>query len=160
MHWASFDQGGWERLLKGHDGDVLERCPALLGSDRDVGAIDATLDNAQAAGVGGNIEVVRRTVSDLVVPSGKRGWVVTNPPYGVRVGGHVAGQVGGASGGDLRDLYARFGAVLRERAAGWHVAVLGARDTPIVQMRLPLAPTFTFSNGGIEVAAHTGVVPA
>ena len=103
MQWPSFDQGGWERLLKGHDGDVLERCPVLLGSDRDAGAIDATLDNAQAAGVGGNIEVVRRTVSDLVVPSGKRGWVVANPPYGVRVGGHVAGQESGTSGGDLRD---------------------------------------------------------
>jgi putative N6-adenine-specific DNA methylase len=151
MQWPSFDTDGWHRLLKGHDADVLERCPPLLGADRDAGAVDATLDNAEAAGVGSNLEVVRRTVSDLVVPAGRRGWVIANPPYG--------GRVGGEAGSDLRDLYARFGAVLRERAIGWHVAVLASRDTPVAQMRLPLAPTITFSNGGIEVAAHTGVVP-
>ena len=151
MQWPSFDAAGWEKVLKGADADVIDRCPPLLGADRDAGAIDDTLDNAQAAGVGDRIEVVRRSVSDLQVPKGRLGWVVTNPPYGERVGGE--------GGSDVRDLYARFGAVLRENAKGWHVAVLASRETPVTQMRLPLAPTLEFSNGGIDVAVHTGTVP-
>lgn len=152
MSWPSFDDAAWQRLLKGADADVIDRCPPLLGSDRDAGAIDATLDNAASAGVEGSLEVVRRSVSELVLPKGRPGWVVTNPPYGTRVGGE--------SGTDLRDLFARFGAVLASQGRGWHVAVLASRETPVAQMHLPLAPSMSFSNGGIDVAVHTGSVPA
>ena len=68
---------------------------------------------------------------------------MTNPPYGARVGGP-----------DVRDLYDRFGAVLRERAGGWHVALLASRDTPVARLHLPLVPILETANGGIPVAVH------
>ncbi|MCY7300325.1 MAG: hypothetical protein LH616_14075, partial [Ilumatobacteraceae bacterium] len=110
-------------------------------------------ENATSAGVSSNVEAVLRTVSELSLPA-RVGWIVTNPPYGHRVGGV------GASGADrdLRNLYDRFGAVLRERAVGWHVALLAAHDTPVARMHLPLRPTLATTNGGIEVAVHTGKV--
>ena len=98
---------------------------------------------------------MQRAVSDLVLPA-RAGWLVSNPPYGHRVG---AAAPGGAPGNDLRNLYDRFGAVLRERAAGWHVALLAAHDTPVARMQLPLRPTLATSNGGIDVELHTGLVP-
>ncbi|MBI4934273.1 MAG: hypothetical protein HY828_10370 [Actinobacteria bacterium] len=147
MQWPSFDPAGWERLVKGADSDVIERCPPVLGSDRDEGAVAATLANAATAGVAGDIEVVRRSASDIELPAAA-GWIVTNPPYGSRVGGP-----------DVRDLYDRFGAVLRERAGGWHIAMLASRDTPVSRLHLPLVPTLETSNGGIHVAVHTGTVP-
>jgi putative N6-adenine-specific DNA methylase len=148
MAWPSFDAPAWDRLLKGADADVIERCPALFGADRDEGAIEAARANAEAAGVASNVVFERRPVSDLALPA-RVGWLVTNPPYGTRVGGP-----------DVRDLYDRTGAVLRERAAGWHVAVLASRDTPVSRLHLPLVPTFETSNGGINVAVHTVTVPA
>lgn len=148
MQWPSFDRAAWDRMLKGADADVIGRCPVLVGSDRDAGAISAALANADAAGVGGNVVFERRSVSDLELPA-RRGWVVTNPPYGTRVGGP-----------DVRDLYDRTGAVLRERAAGWQVAVLASRETPVSRLHLPLVPTLETTNGGIPVAVHTGTVPA
>ena len=148
MSWPSFDAAGWERLVKGADSDVIERCPPIIGSDRDEGAIAAAVTNAASAGVGDAIEVVRRSVSDLTLPSSP-GWIVTNPPYGARVGGP-----------DVRDLYDRFGAVLRERAAGWRVALFASRDTPVTRLRLPLAPVLETTNGGIPVLVHCGTVPA
>jgi hypothetical protein len=96
------------------------------------------------------VEAVRRAVSDLVLPP-RAGWLVTNPPYGHRVGDTSGGQ-------DLRNLYDRLGTVLRERASGWHVALLAAHDTPISRMKLPLQPTLTTLNGGISVAVHTGTL--
>lgn len=147
MQWPSFDQAGWDRLVKGADSDVIDRCPPLLAFDRDEGAVAATVANAAKAAVGGQINVERRTASDLVLPS-TVGWLVSNPPYGSRVGGP-----------DVRDLYDRFGAVLRERAVGWHVALLASRDTPVSRLHLPLVPTLETTNGGINVAVHTGTVP-
>lgn len=147
MAWPSFDDTGWARLCKGADADVIERCPPLLGSDRDAGAIEAARANAAAAGVGGDVTLDRRSVSDLMLPP-RRGWVVTNPPYGARVGGP-----------DVRDLYDRTGAVLRDRAVGWHVAVMASRETPVTRLHLPLVPTLETTNGGISVAVHTGSVP-
>ena len=150
-HWPSFEQPAWERLLRGADGDVVEKCPPIICSDRDAGAVAASIENAGRAGVGGNIEVVQRTVSDLVLPP-RAGWLVSNPPYGHRVGGQGGGDR------DLRNLYDRFGAVLRERGAGWHVALLAAHDTPVARMQLPLRPTLATTNGGIDVAVQTGLV--
>jgi len=148
QQWPTFDASAWERVVRGADGDIVEKCPPIVASDRDAGAVAATLENAARAGVGDSIEVVQRAVSDLTLPA-RAGWLVTNPPYGQRVGG-----------GDIRNLYDRFGAVLRDKAVGWHVAVLGSSDTPVARLHLPLRPALSTLNGGIEVALHTGVVPA
>ena len=146
MQWPSYDAAGWERLVKGADSDVIDRCPPLLAFDRDEGAVAATAANAAKAGVAGQVTVERRAASDLVLPS-TPGWLVSNPPYGSRVGGP-----------DVRDLYDRFGAVLRERAVGCHVALLASPDTPVSRLHLPLVPTLETTNGGINVAVHTGLV--
>ena len=151
--WPAFDAEGWERVLRGADGDVVAKCPVLIASDRDAGAVAASVANAATAGVGDDIEVVQRSASDLQLPAGRPGWIVSNPPYGVRIGGG-----GGGGDGDLRNLYDRFGAVLREKAVGWHVAMLASADTPVARLHLPLRPEVTTTNGGIEVALHTGVV--
>ena len=149
--WPSFDADGWQRLLRGADGDVVEKCPPIIASDRDAGAIAAVVENAPRAGVGANVEAVQRTVSDLVLPA-RAGWLVSNPPYGHRVGGQGGGDK------DLRNLYDRFGAVLRERATGWHVALLASHDTPVNRLKLPLQPALETANGGIDVTVHAGVV--
>ena len=154
QQWPSFDPERWERLLRGADGDVVEKCPPIIASDRDAGAVAASVENAARAGVGADVEVVQRAVSDLALPA-RAGWIVSNPPYGHRVGG----RVGGGGDRDLRNLYERFGAVLRERAAGWHIALLAAHDTPVARMRLPLRPALSTTNGGIEVTVQCGVVP-
>ena len=150
--WPSFEPVAWERLLRGADGDVVHKCPPIVASDRDAGAVAAVIENAERAGVGSNVEVVQRTVSDLALPA-RVGWIVSNPPYGHRVGGSGGGD------NDLRNLYDRFGAVVRERAVGWHVALLAAGDTPVSRMKLPLRPTLATTNGGIDVVVHSGAVP-
>ena len=43
-------------------------------------------------------------------------WLVTNPPYGVRVG----------ESDRLRNLYAQLGKVIRAKAPGWRVALVSA----------------------------------
>jgi len=159
--WPSFDAAGWERMKAGAAADVVAGKAPIIGADRDEGAIAAARSNAERAGVADAIEFRHASVSDLALPA-RAGWIVTNPPYGVRVGD----APGTSPSTDLRDLYDRFGAVLRERAAGWRVELVGAEADPAAGGALTGRLGLTFddrlatTNGGIPVEflrAHVGV---
>lgn len=122
----------------------------IAGSDRDAGAIDAATTNAERAGVARDVAFATRSVSAAVFAAGPRGWVVSNPPYGVRLG-----QTDG-----VRDLWAQLGKVLRERAPGWRVALLSPDAALDRQLQFPLRVEATTSNGGIPVRLLVGDVPS
>jgi putative N6-adenine-specific DNA methylase len=60
--------------------------------------------------------------------------------------------------GSARPLCA-VGQVLRRRCSGWRVALLSARDELARQTRLPLAPAFRTSNGGLRVKLLLATIP-
>ena len=148
MDWPGFEPALASRALAEAEAAALPSAPPILGSDRDAGAIDAARGNAEAAGVGTDIELVKRAISDFEPPPGS-GWIVCNPPYGVRLRGS----------GDLRDLYARLGAVLRRRCPAWRVALLCADPRLVRASQLPLDPRASWRNGGLKVEVFTGMVP-
>jgi len=148
MEWLGFDSRIWERLIAGPFEPAVGRLPSITASDRDAGAIAAAMANAERAGLAGSIGFFCRSVSAIEPPSGP-GWIVTNPPYGVRT----------RTNRDLRNLYPRFGGVLRERCPGWHFAILSSslsliRTTglKIDQKGVPL------DNGGLKVSLVRGRV--
>ena len=122
--------------------------PPIVGSDRDAGAIAAATSNAERAGVAGEVSLAVRALSAAEFPPSPRGWVVTNPPYGIRVG----------DAGGVRDLWARLGQLLRERAPGWRVALLSPDAGLERQLRMPVKPVTETTNGGIPVRLVVGEV--
>ena len=64
-----------------------------------------------------------------------------------------------SSESDLRNLYARFGAVLRDRCAGWRVAMYSAEPRLTKQIALPFAEMLQTTNGGIKVVGLIADVP-
>ena len=113
--WPQFDQALWRKCVD--DAAVMaspNAIPPIAGSDRDEGAIVAARGNAERAGLTGEVGFETAPISALRVPEGPPGWIVTNPPYGLRVGEQ----------GEVRRLYAAFGRAVRERAPGWHLAML------------------------------------
>ena len=57
----------------------------IQGYDVDESCVRIARENARAAGVEGLIHFQRRDVRDLSHP-GKYGFIITNPPYGERIG--------------------------------------------------------------------------
>jgi putative N6-adenine-specific DNA methylase len=157
MDWPGYDQSVFnaQRLAAGglEDsspcGHVSARIPdiTIMASDRDAGAVKMAGENAERAGVEKYIEFKRQAISCITPPAGP-GWVVTNPPYGVRT----------SEGKDLRDLYAQFGNVLRRHCPGWQMAMLGSDPILLGQMRLELDTSLGFINGGIRVRVARGRV--
>ncbi len=139
MEWQKFDRAEWDALIDQADGTLLDHVPASMqGSDRDAGAIEASRSNAERAGVQGNIEFTQRAMS-AIEPIGV-GDVITNPPYGQRVGD-----------GEVRNLYAQLGKVLRAKCAGWRVAMLSSDVHWEYTTGLKFQPIARFNNGGIKV---------
>ena len=87
----------------------------------------------------------------LEAPPGP-GWIVTNPPYGVRV----------SEGRDLRNLYAQLGKTLRARCPGWHVALLAGdpRLARVSGLRFDERRSLRLVNGGLRVTLLQGEVVA
>jgi putative N6-adenine-specific DNA methylase len=128
---------------------VVARAPGpIVGTDRDAGAVVAALANAARAGVDADVAIAERTLSALTLPEAARGWIVANPPYGVRVGDAER----------VRDLWAQLGNVLRAHARGWRVALLSPDPALDRQLRLPVKSVATTTNGGIPVRLIVGDV--
>jgi putative N6-adenine-specific DNA methylase len=90
--------------------------------------------------VADDVEFVRATLSQLPHDEGT-GWVVTNPPYGARLGERNA----------LRDLYASLGHMLVDRRPGWHLAMIGADRMLEGHLGMPLREVLRTTNGGLPV---------
>jgi putative N6-adenine-specific DNA methylase len=147
--WPSFEPERWRSLQEVARRQVLPRAPGpITGSDRDAGAIAAAVANAERAGVAGDI-TWRRAAISAIEPGAVPGWLVSNPPYGVRVGERAR----------LRDLYAQLGNVARRHCPGWQVALLTANRELEGQLRLPLAARWESENGGLPVRLMQARVP-
>jgi putative N6-adenine-specific DNA methylase len=147
--WPDFDSSLWFDVVSAAKAQVTARASApIQGSDRDAGAIQAAISNAERAGVLGDVELDERAVS-AIRPPATSGWMVSNPPYGVRVGERDR----------LRNLYAQLGNVLRVKCPGWRFALLCADPVLERQLRLRVEPILWTSNGGIDVRLIAGEVP-
>jgi putative N6-adenine-specific DNA methylase len=149
MDWPDYDADIWSNVLARSDElELATTGTEIVGTDRSGWAMRAARSNAGRAGVSDDVRFERHDATQLALPLGPRGWIVTNPPYGVRLGKRD----------ELRELYARFGTVLRTQFANWHVGILSTDRRLDAQVRVPLLERFTTSNGGIRVHFLVGLV--
>ena len=148
--WPEFDAARWDAIVNDARGVLLPSGAApILASDRDAGAIAAAIANAERAGVTRDINFSERALS-AIEPPRSRGWLITNPPYGVRVGDRDR----------LRNLYSQLGNVARRKLEGWNLALLSADESLDRQVGIPLDNVLATRNGGISVRVLRGTVPA
>ena len=146
--WPDFDGVLWRDVVEGACRAILPTVAStILGTDRNAGAMRAALTNAERAGVRDDIVFETRPLSAFA-PSPGTGAVVTNPPYGVRIGEQ----------GSLRGTYAELGVVLRERAPGWTLALLSADDRLDAAIGVALEERARTRNGGIPVRMLVGTI--
>jgi putative N6-adenine-specific DNA methylase len=141
MDWAEYQPDVFKALLDDARQKITPVTTMLYGSDRDRGAIEMATANAARTDVNKDIRFACHAVSDL--PSFEQpGWIVTNPPYGVRI----------SPTKDLRDLYAAFGRLYRERFPVWKLALLCNDPALIAALDLGTpAHSLALTNGGLPV---------
>ncbi|MFP4638711.1 MAG: methyltransferase domain-containing protein [Spirochaetaceae bacterium] len=122
-----------------------------LGADREPEAVAGTRANARAVGVADQVDVREADARDLEVtyPLRSVDYVVTNPPYGIRLGRTT----------DYRDLYRKFlrGAASVVKPKGRVVVLVGKRRHAFNQV---IRETTEFSIVTVRVIEMGGVYPA
>ena len=84
----------------------------------------------------------KASVSELTPPDGPPGLVITNPPYGDRIGDPER----------LKALYGALGKTLMTRFKGWRVGVITSEKPLAYATGLPfLPPAAPVSHGGLRV---------
>lgn len=147
MLWPKYDQAIWEKLLGSIQPHPSKRLPIIQASDRDAGAIEMSIANARRAGVSDLIDFTCQAISSITPPT-EPGFLITNPPYGIRVN----------SNKDLRNLYAQFGNVARLYCKNWIIAILCSDPSLLAQTNVQLETALKFNNGGISVILGKGIV--
>ncbi len=147
MDWPGFSAVEWQKLLENSRSGDQPVPVQIMASDRDAGAIQMAQSNAERAGVSQSIQFSCRAVSAIEPPAAP-GWIVTNPPYGVRV----------SSNHDLRNLYAQMGKVFRLKCPGWNFGLLCSDMKLLGNTGLEYAGMLNLVNGGIGVKFATGKV--
>ncbi len=149
QHWSGFDTGSWASVVGGiqasmdraqPDGDQA-RVPILL-RDRDAAVLAGARANAESAGVADLIRFEEGVVSHLDGDHGP-GHVITNPPYGKRVGGVK-----------LEALYRRLGSVIRERLPAYHTTLITSDSSFARGVDRRLKPVTSFGHGGLRVKIY------
>ena len=141
--WPAFERTAWEQIKRESvNAERPKMNGTILGSDRDAGAIAASIANAERAGVVADIAFTQRDlVASATTEKHPGGWLVTNPPYGVRVGDDR----------HLTELYTTLGKVAQEMAPSGHIGVLSADPRLDARIGIPLEEKFSTENGGIGV---------
>ncbi len=117
--WPVLEKTKWQEILQTARNGITKENLILLGYDRDQGAIRMAESNAARAGMKDVVIFKSQPISELQ-PSDSKGWIITNPPYGLRTSGNR----------DLRDLYARFGCYPGAQFKGWNAGNPLLRQTP------------------------------
>jgi putative N6-adenine-specific DNA methylase len=136
----SFDSKRWRDLCEAsRAAQTPHAAQVMYGSDRDGRALQAARANFEAAGLADAVVLTQADVLD-VRPPAAAGVIVTNPPYGVRLGDQVA----------LAALYPRLGDVLKRNFAGWRAYIFTADPRLPKLIGLAASRRTPLFNGALE----------
>jgi len=142
--WRGHDPATWKSLQReatARKEAAAGRTPLLFGSDKSASQVRATLKNSDRAGLGSLLHIQRCEVAERAAPAGEStGIVVTNPPYGARIGDVDS----------LAPLYRQIGDMLRHRFLGWTGWVLADKGPLIGKIGLKPKRRHVLFNGPIE----------
>ena len=115
--WLQHDAELWQRLV---DEAHHRKATGLNNLELDIRGYDAnprvleyTTQNIENAGLDGHIRLAHKPIDQFGKPTAERGLLLTNPPYGERLG-----EVD-----ELIPLYQKLGTVLQKNFQGWKAAI-------------------------------------
>jgi putative N6-adenine-specific DNA methylase len=137
---ARFNEATWERMLANarKSERPLERLP-IHGSDLHGRSLGHAALNLREAGLEEAVTLKQVNLLELSAPSAA-GLLVTNPPYGVRIGEKE----------ELAEFYPRLGDVLKQKFDGWTAFIFSGDPELAKRIRLKPSRKTVLYNGALE----------
>lgn len=144
--WLGHQPGVWDNIVAEaenmRDQAMQRQWPEIRGYDASPRAIENAEENIERAGLTGKVRVLRKELAKFSRPTHTivdSGLVVTNPPYGERLGDESS----------LIHLYRHLGHRLKTDFSGWHAAVFTGNPDLGKQMGVRSKKQYQLFNGAI-----------
>ncbi|MDA9642497.1 class I SAM-dependent RNA methyltransferase [Nitrosomonadales bacterium] len=139
-HWKDFDSILFKNIKSEYQAQIKPLVFShIYGSDEDLRAIRVTKSNLAEAGLKVAVELSCKSFSDIVAPSNK-GVLITNPPYGVRIGEDE----------DLAKAYPLWASTMKKKLSGWRTYFLTSDLRMPKLMRLSPSKKTPLYNGALD----------
>ncbi len=146
--FTGFDRGKWQAMKSAIRINPAPQEPSIFGSDISGDMLDMTRHNLKAAGITFDIPLHQIEAQEIRLPTEKSGIILTNPPYGERIG--VRGNRNLEDEERATRFYQAFGTTLKQRFPGWTVFLFTADFNVPRLLRLKESRKTPFYNGPIE----------
>ncbi|GAA4896114.1 bifunctional 23S rRNA (guanine(2069)-N(7))-methyltransferase RlmK/23S rRNA (guanine(2445)-N(2))-methyltransferase RlmL [Ferrimonas pelagia] len=144
-HWAGHQEHMWREILteaKVRSNRGIAACKTrFIGRDINRRVLGLAKENAERAGMEDLIQFEGGDALNMPEPPAQKGYVVSNPPYGERLGQLPV----------LLSLYASMGRQFKSQWANWHVSLLCSEPMLLNALRLKADKQYKLMNGALEV---------
>lgn len=142
-HWRQHDESLWQTLLDEaweHKRLGLESLDLdIRGYDANPRVLEYTVKNIENAGLDEHIRLSHKPLDQFGKPTASRGLLLSNPPYGERLGEMES----------LQPLYHKLGKVLQKNFHGWRAAIFTGNVDLARELDLAPSKQYSFYNGTI-----------
>jgi putative N6-adenine-specific DNA methylase len=146
--FADFDREAWAALKAEIKPNPLPAEPTIFGSDISGDMVAMTRHNLKIAGILFDVPLKQIEAQHVAPPTTTPGILLTNPPYGERIG--VRGDSTVPQDEMAVSFYSALGTTLKQRFAGW-TAFLFTADLGLPKLlRLKESRKTPFFNGALE----------
>ena len=145
-NWPDFDPELLDRIYNDDSADRDITVP-IIGADLSPRAIEIARENAKSAGVARFINLEVRSIAKWEQAPQPAGVLVTNPPYGKRIGSD-----------DMIGLYDNIGKTLKHVFVGYHAWIIGYTDEYFREIGLAPSQKIQLNNGGLDCELREYVI--
>jgi putative N6-adenine-specific DNA methylase len=143
-----FDAAAWKAIKDAVKLNPLPTVPTIFGSDISGDMILMARHNLNKAGILFDVPLKQIEAQEVKPPSDEPGILLTNPPYGERIG--VRGDSSTEPDDMAKNFFAAFSTTLKQRFAGWKVFLFTADLGVPKLLRLKESRKTPFFNGALE----------
>nr|WP_075793516.1 class I SAM-dependent RNA methyltransferase [Massilia putida] len=146
--FKNFNAKAWQEMKTAIKPNPLPAEPTIFGSDISGDMVAMTRHNLRSAGILFEVPLKQIEAQQVQPPTSEPGLLVTNPPYGERIG--VRGDSTIPQDEMAVGFYQQLSATLKQRFAGWTVYLFTADLGLPKMLRLKESRKTPFFNGALE----------
>jgi putative N6-adenine-specific DNA methylase len=152
MAWPGFSPGRWQHLRKSCEAVfATQNAPQIFASDNDEATCAAMRQSVEEYQISDAVQVVCRDFFQLDPEglTGKKGLVILNPPYGMRLAAKAKGE----------DFFAAICSQLKKAYSGWQLALIIPEKHLKNKIPIPGLTEHRLFHGGLKIVLLTGRIP-
>lgn len=139
QRWKDYDEALFNKIKNEAIVSEKKKKLKIIGCDKSQKVLFAAIENIEACGLENIIELNKKEMFEFTPPEGG-GWVISNPPYGERMGLTER----------IEMLYKTIGDTLKKKYSGYEAWIISSNLEALKKVGLSASRKITLYNGPLE----------